>query len=325
MQISVIIPAYNRVEDLGKCLESILRQTFLPGEVIIVDNSNREEIRIKKMAEGLTPSFGKRNIRLIYIHNKRENSSTVARNMGIQHSSGNIISFLDDDVILREKYYEEIIKVFKDNPKTLGVEGKVIFTTEGKRIRFFVAQLLGRLFSLGFIEKNRCRVLPSLGVTYTSENKIINCQWISGASVFKKEVFKKFRYDENLKKYSDGEDIDISFRIFRKYPHSLFIAPEAKYFHKVSPVGRVSGREKIRMKEIYRLYIFYKVMEQTFKHRAIYLWSRIGEIIFKIISVLTFRTKVREVLYLIEAYALCVKHLAKIKKGDLLFFNETLR
>jgi len=325
MQISVIIPVYNRVEDLGKCLESILRQTVLPKEVIIIDNSDQNRNRIKKMVEGLIPSFDKKNIRLIYLHNKRENSSTIARNIGVQHSSGNIISFLDDDVTLGEKYYEEIIKVFKDKPNALGVEGKVIFATEGKRIRFFIAQLLGRLFSLGFVEKNRCRILPSLSATYTSENKIINCQWISGASAFKKEVFKEFKYDENLKKYSDGEDIDISYRIFKKYPHSLFIAPGAKYIHKVSPVGRISGREKIRMKEIYRLYIFHKVIEQTFKNETIYLWSRIGEIIFKIISVLTFRAKFKEIIYLVEAYALCIKHLAEIKKGDLQFFNQTLK
>ena len=217
------------------------------------------------------------------------------------------------------------MRVFKDKPKALGVEGKVIFSTAGKRIRFFVAQLLGRLFSLGFVEKNRCRVLPSLGVTYTSEDKIVNCQWISGPSAFKRDVFNEFRYDENLKKYSDGEDIDMSYRIFKKYPYSLFIAPEAKYIHKVSPAGRISGREKIRMKEIYRLYIFYKVMEQTFKHKLIYLWSRIGEIIFKIISVLAGRAKSKEIIYLIGAYALCIKHLAEIKKGDLQFFNQTLK
>ena len=320
----MIIPAYNRAEDLGKCLESILQQTFLPKEVIIIDNSDRNRDRVKKTVEVLTPSFGKKNICLIYVQNKQENSGAIARNIGAQHSSGDIISVLDDDLTLGKKYYEEIIKVFKDKPKALGLEGKVVFSTEGKKIRFFVAQLLGRIFSLGFVEKNGCRVLPSLGVTYTSENKIINCQWISGASAFKKEVFKEFRYDENLKKYSDGEDVDISYRIFKKYPYSLFIAPEAKYLHKVSPVGRTSGREKIRMKEIYRLYIFYKVMEQTFKHKLIYLWSRIGEIIFKIISVLALRAKFKEIVYLIGAYALCINHLTEIKKGDLRFFNQTL-
>jgi len=60
--------------------------------------------------------------------------------------------------------------------------------------------------------------------------------------------------------------------------------------------------------------------------KLIYFWSRaIGEIILKIISVIAMKAKLLEILYLIKAQFFCLKHLEEIKKGDLDFFNKTLR
>ena len=42
--ISIIIPTYNSPEELQNCLASILEQTVLPGEIIIVDDGNLEQI-----------------------------------------------------------------------------------------------------------------------------------------------------------------------------------------------------------------------------------------------------------------------------------------
>jgi len=166
--------------------------------------------------------------------------------------------------------------------------------------------------------------LPSLGVTYPEDSKIINCQWVSGASVFKRELFKEFSCDENLKKYSDGEDLDFSYRIFKKYPQSLFFTPYAKYIHKESSAGRASDKERIYMREVHYLYLFYKLTTPIFRKRLIYVWSRIGEAIFKIISLLAFRASPKQIIHLIGAYIFCLRHLREIKAGNLTFFSQTL-
>jgi GT2 family glycosyltransferase len=324
VQISVIIPTYNRVQELKECLDSILMQTILPKEVLIVDNSDREREKVKKFITSLKLSFINKNIHLKYISNRRENALTVARNLGIKHSSGDIISFLDDDIILDGKYYEEIIEIYKKFPNALGVEGKIIETIKN-RIRKILWGFFGRLFYLGFREKNKCRLLPSLGVTYLSGDEIAICEWLSGASTYRRRVFNEFKYDENLKKYSWGEDSDLSYRVFKKYPHSLYIAPQAKYLHKVSPTGRIPKREISYMEEIYYLYLFYKIIDQSFKNKLIYLWSRIGRLIFKIVSVLVLKRKLAEIKYSFEAIVICLNHLREIKNGDLEFFNKTLK
>ncbi len=324
MRVSVVIPTYNRAQDLKRCLDSILIQTFLPTEVLIVDDSDRDRDEVIKLVQKARPSFISRNIRLKYVRNDRGKALTIAKNLGIEKSSGEIVSFLDDDVILDKKYYEEIIKLYERYPHALGIEGKVIETNK-RGLRYILVGILGRLFYLGYREKNKCRHLPSLGVTYLLEDEIVTCEWISGASTYKKKVFKEFKYDENLLKYSWGEDQDLSYRVFKKYPSSLYVAPQAKYLHKVSPTGRIAKQEVIHMGEIYYLYLFYKIIDQTLKNKVIYLWSRVGITIFKLISLCARKVSAMEIVYLFQAFVICIKHLREIKNGDLAFFNETLR
>jgi len=328
MQISIVIPTYNRVRDLSECLDSIVCQTICPQEVIIVDNSDKDKEEVRKLVEDLVPSFKKKNVNLQYVHNKKENSLTVARNIGINKAAGEIISFLDDDVVLEKNYYEEIIKIYSEYPNALGVEGMVIseIPAGGEKIKFIFTQLLGKLFYLGFREQNKCRLLPSMGVTYPMEEKICNCQWLSGcSSTFRKKILEEIKPDENLKKYSDNEDLDLSYRIFKKYPNTLFLAPKAKCHHKESKKGRLVKKDLIYMSQIYRLYLFFKLIDQNLKNKLIYFWSRIiGGMIFKIISVLNLKSSPSEVISLIKAYFLCLKHIEEIKNGDLNFFNEKL-
>jgi glycosyltransferase involved in cell wall biosynthesis len=324
MRVSVVIPTYNRAQDLRRCLDSILVQTVLPNEVLIVDDSDRDRDEVIKSVEIVSSSFLGKNIRLKYMRNDRGKALTIAKNLGIEKSSGDIISFLDDDVILDRKYYEEILKIYEQYPHALGVEGKVI-ETKKRGLRYILVEILGRLFYLGYRERNKCRHLPSLGVTYLLEDEIITCEWISGASTYKKKVFNEFTYDENLLKYSWGEDQDLSYRVFKKYPSSLYVAPQAKYVHKVSPTGRIAKKEIVHMGEIYYLYLFYKIIDQSLKNKAIYLWSRVGIILVKVISLFVLRASVMEIVYLFQAFVVCIKHLKEIKNGDLAFFNDTLR
>lgn len=327
MQVSVIIPTYYRRKDVDECLDSIIIQTTLPKEVIIVDDSDNEEI--ENLIERRKDEFKENDIDLRYIRNERENSLTIAENIGIENATGDIILFLDSDVILDEDYIKEILKVYKEKPNAMGVRGFIQNDKKGKMKTSF-RSILGRLHLISsFNEKNKCRLYPSLTVSspYPSLNKIINCEWLSGANnSYKKEILEEFKFDENLKKYSYNEDVDMSYRIFKKYPHSLFMTPYAKLIHKASEEGRHLKRDVIYMEEIYLLYLFYKDIDQTFKNKSIYLWSRIGYLI-KSVGFIILKTREKRFLqftYLIRAPFYCMRHIKEIKEGDLEFFNETL-
>ena len=75
LDISIIIPTYNRPEELRNCLASILEQTVLPGELIIVDDGNLEQIP-------LAGKLAKASIKVLY-HKKDTPGLTASRNVGI--------------------------------------------------------------------------------------------------------------------------------------------------------------------------------------------------------------------------------------------------
>lgn len=325
MQVSVIIPTYNRVKDVDACLNSIIVQTTLPKEVIIVDDSDNTEV--ENLIEQRKGGFEDKDIDTIYIRNRREKSLTIARNIGIDNVTCDIILFLDSDVVLDNNYIKEILKVYKKKLDALGVQGLIQSKKDDRAILKFV-DAFNKLFYIYLREKNACRLLPSLGVSYPSfVDGIINCEWLSGANQsYRKDIFEEFRFDENLKKYSQGEDIDLPYRIFKKYSHSLFMTPYAKLIHNTSQGGRHPKRDVIYMDEIYLLYLFYKNMDQNLKNKLIYLWSRVGRTIFNtIFLILKSKSKLVEIRYRIGAPIYCMRHVGEIKKGDLEFFNKELK
>jgi glycosyltransferase involved in cell wall biosynthesis len=89
MQISVIIPTYNRVKELEEALGCILTQIKLPKEVIVVDDSDDD--KTEELAMKMKNDFIEKNISLLYIRNKKDKSSSIARNIGVHYSKG--ISF----------------------------------------------------------------------------------------------------------------------------------------------------------------------------------------------------------------------------------------
>jgi glycosyltransferase involved in cell wall biosynthesis len=95
MKISVIIPAYNAERYIGKAIESCLGQTYAPHEIIVIDDASTDGMAA--VAESFPSSV--RVIRLA-----RNMGVSVARNRGVQASTGDWIAFLDaDDWFLPEK------------------------------------------------------------------------------------------------------------------------------------------------------------------------------------------------------------------------------
>jgi len=326
MQVSVIIPTYNRVNDLDRCLDSIIVQTKLPKEVLVIDNGT--DVGTKYLVEKRKKEFEGKGISLFYVKNEIENSVTLAKNIGVEYSTGEIISFLDDDLILDKSYTEEIIKVYEKIPNALGVMGYNYSPTTSKGALAGLKRTFIKSFQIIFFrEEGRCRVLPSLCLTYPylHMNKIVSCEWLSGASTYKRSILEEVKSDENLKKYSWNQDPDLSYRIFRKHSNSLFLTTDAKYWHEKSTKGRNTPKELIYMAEVYDLYLFYKNIDQTLKNKLIYLRSRIGRLVLNIALALKWsKSKLTEIKYLIDAPFYCIKHKKDIKEGNLEFFNREL-
>jgi glycosyltransferase involved in cell wall biosynthesis len=88
LTISVIIPTYNRENDLKYAVNSVLAQTVLPKEIIIVNDGERLAI-----FEELSNSSALIKV----LHNETKSGANYSRNRGAQLACGDILMFLDDD------------------------------------------------------------------------------------------------------------------------------------------------------------------------------------------------------------------------------------
>ncbi|KXZ40577.1 Glycosyl transferase family 2 [Alkalithermobacter thermoalcaliphilus JW-YL-7 = DSM 7308] len=96
-KVSVIIPTYKRCDFLQRAIDSVLNQTYKNVEVVVVDdNIPQSEYRLK--TEKIMEKY-KDNINVIYIKNTKNIGGALSRNKGIKFSSGDYITFLDDDDI----------------------------------------------------------------------------------------------------------------------------------------------------------------------------------------------------------------------------------
>ncbi len=101
-KISVIIPAHNAQETLTICLDAILSQKPPPDEVILVDDASSDATRL--IAE---------QYEIKVISTKGNSGPAVARNMGAKAATGDIICFIDDDIIIQQGTLAKIMQLFE--------------------------------------------------------------------------------------------------------------------------------------------------------------------------------------------------------------------
>lgn len=109
--ISIIIPTYNRAHIIGETLDSILAQTYIHWECIVVDDGSTDG------TEDLMAEYMERDIRFRYYHRpaERPKGPCSCRNYGFEHSKGAYVNFFDSDDLLKPEAYENALTSFKDN------------------------------------------------------------------------------------------------------------------------------------------------------------------------------------------------------------------
>ena len=266
---SIVIPTKNRTNDLLECVESIISQDTLPAEVVVVDQS------FFPNAEGLLKALLSRTqIKLIYIHNPEIPGLTHARNKGLKRCSGEIIFFLDDDVVLYKKYISEIMRIFIEDKrkKIAGVGGLpvnhkptfkgMIFANIFFRGPFGVQKELWKFFQKG-----------------ENDDKPFLAPRHAGCSVaYRRDIFKEFKFDENLVGYSLGEDLIFSYSVSKK--HNILFVPTAKVYHKLSSSNRLSKEKFSQMHTFSWFYFFMRCIPKTSLNMLFYLWLNLGLIFF---------------------------------------------
>ena len=108
--ISVIVPVYNTEEYLSQCIDSILAQTFVDFELLLIDDGSTDSSGM------ICDKYADKDTRVIVYHKQNEGVS-AARNLGIDNSKGEWITFVDSDDIL----YPEALSVLHANSRDVEI------------------------------------------------------------------------------------------------------------------------------------------------------------------------------------------------------------
>lgn len=108
--VSVIIPVYNGESYIQKCIESLLKQTYVNIEIIIIDDGSKDA------TANICQKLAAQDSRIIFLVQKNKGVS-AARNKGLEVAKGEYVCFVDSDDYVDTSFVESHIKMIKSDPQ----------------------------------------------------------------------------------------------------------------------------------------------------------------------------------------------------------------
>lgn len=106
--ISVIVPAYNVEQYIGRCLDSILGQTYTRLEILVVDDGSTDA------TGSIVDEYARKDDRIKVIHQKNRGLSG-ARNSALKLATGDYLGFVDGDDFIESTMYEQMLSACEEH------------------------------------------------------------------------------------------------------------------------------------------------------------------------------------------------------------------
>lgn len=182
MKISVIIPAYNEEKYIAKTLESLMKQSVIPDEIIVVDNNSKDK------TASIAKEFGAKVV------SEKKQGMIHARNKGFDSAKYELIARCDSDVILPPNWIKKILKNFETRDID-ALSGPVIYYDSFLR---HTGSMPSRIYLKGL----------SL---ITSGRKYL----VGPNMILTQKIWKKTKPEVTLTDSRVHEDVDLSLSILR--------------------------------------------------------------------------------------------------------------
>jgi len=263
--ISIIIPCYNQAQYLDEALQSVLDQTYVNWECILVNDGSLDD------TEKIAKTWTAKDTRFIYFY-KENGGVSSARNFGIEKAKGDYIQFLDADDILDKNKLELSLNQLNAN--------------ENDAIKMVISNF--RMFT----DNPNKSTIPYCNLNTQLFNfESLLYQWNEGFSIpihcgfFEASLFESIRFPENL---TAQEDWIVWVKLFEQGSKALFIdQPLALY--------RRNNDSRTMTKEMHsdqlKAYEYFKntLSEAEFHKLSVVLISRYYR------STIHFKTKLNEI------------------------------
>lgn len=188
---SVIIPLFNKEKFIEATLKSVLNQTFIDFEILIINDGSTDN------SATIIEGFDDPRIRYFLKENAGVSS---ARNDGIEKAQSNYISFIDADDYWYPDFLEEMFKIIQNYPQQKAFSAAIEIETSKKVIPA----------SYSIVRTNDCEIVNYF--TASSKETVI----CTSCAVFHKSIFEETgNFDITVK---SGQDTDLWIRIGMNYP-----------------------------------------------------------------------------------------------------------
>lgn len=201
-KISIIIPIYNAEKTIKRCLNSILASEYENFEVIMIDDGSTDN------SNSIVSEYANSDQRFTLITQSNLGPS-AARNKGLEQARGDIISFIDSDDYIRNDYFEQLERGFKNN---IDVVFYGFYRVDSKGVELSV------------------HVPPDIHSDYfskiidLSEADMYGYTWIKS---FRRNILRNTRFNENINLFED----EIFTCNLLKRPVNIYVLKEAIYYY----------------------------------------------------------------------------------------------
>lgn len=229
-------------------------------QIIVITDANTINL--------LQPSFKVRTHAIQFLQDDGKGAA-VARNKGLELSTGEVVVFLDDDVVVSSKWGQNILKPYK-NPSIGGVGGRVEEPTanfvERVKQRFLDVLAFPYSHSIGKV------MIDGTVVGNFGADKRASVDHLYGCNMsFRKACLIQIGGFDPAFEVNFREETDLSIRV-RKMGLKLFFEPEALLFHKKVTTGggikSLDRTEKIYDSFKYHAYVYFK---HVYKENRLFL------------------------------------------------------
>lgn len=186
MQLSIVVPVYNGGAQLERCLEALLASACQAYEIILVDDCS---------TDGSAAAWSARGVRVLRLASRR--GPAAARNHGASRARGQVILFVDADVVVQRDTLARVIAFFREQPGVAALFGSY---DDAPAASNFVSQYKNLLHH--FVHQR---------------SSVQAATFWAGCGAIRRGVFQSLGgFDERKYERPSIEDVELGYRLRRK-------------------------------------------------------------------------------------------------------------
>ncbi len=188
VQVAFIIPAYNIAGYITECVESIMRQTHITKQIIIVNDGSTDET--KDISEKIANKYT-----VVKVINKQNEGVSIARNVGIKEANAEYICFIDGDDYYLEDFASKFYELCVNNNLDI-IRGRYRRIGDCKDDKIYPSAMIasekpirGKDFLHQSLKKHSSEVVPWLGFIKTDFVRRNNLRFPEGITYTEDQLF----------------------------------------------------------------------------------------------------------------------------------------